>query len=115
MSLMIFTAIVAIATAATFTALVRGGHTQRIDLIGWAGASLGTLSVVILVFCMIATGEINADVLVFVGVIAALVAFAAAVVQSIRNRQPAFDDRTQQQQPAGTYASQTVQMRRRRI
>ncbi len=79
----------------------------------WTVIALAFTGVCILVqvLAILARWNVLTDVLVFVGVIAALASFSVAVVWSIRNRQPTEEEPT----PAGTFAASTVYMRRRRF
>ena len=91
-----------------FVAPKMDGKTRTVG--AWICVELWIATALQLIAWIYNTGH-GVDVLVFVGVSAALAAFTVAVVWSIRNRQPTEDEPT----PAGTFAAQTVYMRRRRL
>lgn len=122
MGLLIFTLIVAVASTATFTVLVRGKRTERRDWLGWIGASLGAVSVTILSITMIAEHGISADALTFLMTFSGLLIVTGATVYFVRKRKPPFEDRTQRNfvpnartHAWGTYSAETVAARKRRV
>jgi hypothetical protein len=82
--------------ALTFGVLVRGGYTERMDLIGWTGATLcvvgGLMTIVGYAFeAGIGVPNGNArQVATFVSVVAGIISFTVAAIWQMRRR-PHFD------------------------
>jgi hypothetical protein len=80
-----------VAGCLTFAVLVRGGYTDRMDLVGWTGAALSLIGGLMVV---ISTALIEGNlpqVATFAAVVMALGALAFGIVWYIRSRPKVFD------------------------
>ena len=88
--------------AGTFTVLVKGGYVQRMDLLGWIGASLCSVGGLMTVLgAMLEAG--NTDGVILLAVLFSLAALTTAIFWLMRHRPPASEPEPQQTQPTGGY------------